>query len=207
MALSRKNKRKLKRLRRDADRLWSEQQTVLSKARELGGRGLESARDYADDQVVPAVRKTVDTNIRPAFDRGVETGRSALHTVEKTLQRNVLPAIAQAGGNVTGAVREFVDSNKTIKQVQSRGEKIAKKASERVNEARKQLEKEAKKAAKQAKKDSKSGPGVGGWFLIGAGVAALAAVGYALWQTFRADDDLWIADEELDAPVESVTRD
>ena len=43
--------------------------------------------------------------------------------------------------------------------------------------------------------------------LIAFGVAAVAAVGYALWQTFRADDDLWIADEELDAPVKTVTND
>jgi predicted MarR family transcription regulator len=72
--------------------------------------------------------------------------------------------------------------------------------------AQARIAKEQKKLEKQAKKQQKSGPGVGGWFLIGAGVASLAAVGYALWQTFRADDDLWIADEELDAPVKTVTN-
>ncbi|MGO1543714.1 MAG: hypothetical protein ACTHXA_05155 [Gulosibacter sp.] len=199
MGLSRKNKRKLNRLRRDADKLWAEQQTVFAKARELSSRAGESARDYADAEVIPAVRKTVDTNVRPAFERGVESGRHALHTVEKNLQRNVIPAIAGAGGNVTGAVREFMDSNKTVQQVQSRGNEFAKEASKRVEKLQKQL-------AKEQKKKQKSGPGVGGWFAIGAGVAALAAVGYALWQTFRADDDLWIADEELDAPVETVTH-
>ncbi|KAB1645276.1 hypothetical protein [Gulosibacter chungangensis] len=198
MALSRKNKRKLERLRRDADRLWGDQQEVLAKARDLGSRGVESARDYADAEVLPAIRKNVE-NVRPAFERGVESGRSALHKAESALQRNVLPAIAQAGGNVTGAVREFVDSNKTVQQVQSRGESIAKEAVKRVEELQKQI-------AKEQKKQKKSGIGVGGWFAIGAGVAALAAIGYALWQTFRADDDLWIADEELDAPVETVTR-
>lgn len=198
MALSRKNKRKLERLRRDADRLWSEQQTVLAKARELGGRGVESARDYADAEVLPAIRKNVES-VRPAFDRGVQSGRSALNKAEATLQHNVLPAIASASGNVAGAVREFVDSNKTVQQMQSRGEGIAKEAVKRVEELQKQI-------SKEQKKQKKSGMGVGGWFAIGAGVAALAAVGYALWQTFRADDDLWIADEELDAPVQTVTR-
>lgn len=196
MALSRKNKRKLERLRRDAERLWGEQQAVFAKARDLSGRGVESARDYADSEVFPAIRK----NVGPAFDRGVESGRSALHKAEYALQRNVLPAIAGAGGNVTGAVREFVDSNKAVQQVQSRGERFAKDAAKRVEELQKQLKKEQKQ-------HKKSGIGVGGWFAIGVGVAALAAVGYALWQTFRADDDLWIADEELDAPVQTVTRD
>ncbi|WP_051266771.1 hypothetical protein [Gulosibacter molinativorax] len=198
--MSRKNTRKLNRLRRDADRLWGEQQAVFAKARELSGRGVESARDYADAEVLPVVRKSVD-NVRPAFERGVESGRTALHKAESALQRNVIPAIAEAGGNVSGAVREFVDSNKTVQQVQSRGEKFAKEAAKRVEELQKQVAKEQKKQKKQ-----KSGIGVGGWFAIGAGVAALAAVGYALWQTFRADDDLWIADEELDAPVQTVTR-
>lgn len=198
MGLSRKNKRKLERLRRDADRLWAEQQVVFAKARQLSGRGIESARDYADAEVMPTILKNVDT-IRPAFERGVESGRSVLHKAEHALQQNVLPAIAQAGGNVTGAVREFVDSNKTVQQVQSRGESFAKEAAKRVDELQKQI-------SKEQKKQKKSGVGVGGWFAIGAGVAAVVAVGYALWQTFRADDDLWIADEELDAPVQTVTR-
>jgi len=34
------------------------------------------------------------------------------------------------------------------------------------------------------------------WILIGVGVVAAAAVGYAVWQTLRADDDLWVEDDE-----------
>lgn len=199
MALSRKQKRKLNRLRRDAESLWGEQQQVITKMRDLYGRAGESARDYAQAEVVPAIRKGVDANIRPAFDRGVEGGRRAYHNVSDTVQHAVLPTLVQAGGNVSGAVREFVGNNKTLQQVQSRGQDFAKDATSRVQKLQAEL-------MKQEKKKKKSGPGVGGWFLIGAGVAALAAVGYALWQTFRADDDLWIADEELDAPVQTVTR-
>ena len=32
---------------------------------------------------------------------------------------------------------------------------------------------------------------------IGLGVAATAAVGYALWQAFRSDDELWVAPEDV----------
>jgi len=43
---------------------------------------------------------------------------------------------------------------------------------------------------------SDSGPGVGSVLLIGAGIVAAAGVAYAVWQTFRADDELWVADDE-----------
>ncbi|WP_353826916.1 hypothetical protein [Agromyces sp. SYSU T0242] len=42
----------------------------------------------------------------------------------------------------------------------------------------------------------KQGPGVGTYLAIGAGIVAAAGVAYAVWQTFRADDELWVADEE-----------
>ncbi|MFD2675086.1 hypothetical protein [Gulosibacter bifidus] len=197
MALSRKNKRKLNRLRRDADRLWSEQQVVFDKARELVGRAGGTAKTYADSEITPVVRKRVDNDIRPAFERGVESGRRALASAEQTLQKNVLPAVAQVGGNVTGAVRELLDSEQ-VKNVQNKAEQFSKQAAANLERVQAQV------AKQKPVKKKKSGPGVGGWFLIGAGVAAISAVGYALWQTFRADDDLWIADEELDAPVAKV---
>lgn len=44
------------------------------------------------------------------------------------------------------------------------------------------------------------GIGVGGWIGITIGVIAAGAVAYAVWQTLRADDDLWIedVDDEMD---------
>ena len=45
----------------------------------------------------------------------------------------------------------------------------------------------------------KKGPGVGTYLAIGAGIVAAAGVAYAVWQTFRADDELWVADEESSA--------
>ena len=34
---------------------------------------------------------------------------------------------------------------------------------------------------------------------------ALAGIGYAVWQTLRADDDLWVADDEPELPPTSDT--
>jgi len=42
----------------------------------------------------------------------------------------------------------------------------------------------------------KKGPGVGTYLAIGAGIVAAVGVAYAVWQTFRADDELWVADDE-----------
>ena len=44
---------------------------------------------------------------------------------------------------------------------------------------------------------SKPSYGPGRYILIGVGVVALAGIAYAAWQTLRADDDLWIDDEEI----------
>jgi hypothetical protein len=49
----------------------------------------------------------------------------------------------------------------------------------------------------------KRGPGVGAYVALGAGVIAAAGVGYAVWQTFRADDELWVADDEVQVSVKA----
>ena len=44
---------------------------------------------------------------------------------------------------------------------------------------------------------AKPSAGPGRYILIGVGIVAAAGIAYAAWQTLRADDDLWIDDEEL----------
>ncbi|MEV8249949.1 DNA helicase [Microbacterium sp. NPDC076768] len=46
----------------------------------------------------------------------------------------------------------------------------------------------------------KSGPGLGSVIAIILGAAAAVGVLYAAWQTLRADDELWVADDPLAAP-------
>jgi hypothetical protein len=46
----------------------------------------------------------------------------------------------------------------------------------------------------------KKGIGAGGVIAIILGVAAALGVVYAAWQTLRADDELWVADDPLRAP-------
>jgi hypothetical protein len=42
----------------------------------------------------------------------------------------------------------------------------------------------------------KKGLGAGSYIAIGVGLAAALGVAYAVWQTFRADDELWVAEDE-----------
>src|SRR3546814_524007 len=62
--------------------------------------------------------------------------------------------------------------------------------------------KQATKAlsAKFAPEPKRSGIGAGGVIAIILGIAAAAGVVYAAWQTLRADDELWVADDPLRAP-------
>ena len=59
---------------------------------------------------------------------------------------------------------------------------------------RRALERVSPRAA--AVVEQKKGPGFGTYLAIGAGIIAAAGVAYAVWQTFRADDELWVADDE-----------
>ncbi len=47
---------------------------------------------------------------------------------------------------------------------------------------------------------AKSGPGIGTVIAIVLGVGAAIGVLVAAWQTLRADDELWVADDPLSAP-------
>ena len=58
----------------------------------------------------------------------------------------------------------------------------------------------SKAFSKAAPVPVKSGPGAGGVIAIILGVAAALGILYAAWQTLRADDELWVADDPLRAP-------
>lgn len=64
------------------------------------------------------------------------------------------------------------------------------------NAKRSGIEKKVRKATKPQRK----GPGLGSVVALVLGVAAAAGVLYAAWQTLRADDELWVADDPLAAP-------
>jgi len=192
MALSRKKQREIKKIRKEADRLWAEQAAVIDHARHLYDSAKDNARELAEHEVVPALRARYDESVRPSVDRGVSIAKDVAADAQKRIGTRILPALAQISDQVSTTLHDYAGKAPALDGAAS--------LTDALNQRAKQAVKEYEKSTKK-----KSGPGVGGWFLIGAGLAAAAAVGYALWQTFRSDDDLWIADEELDAPVTTVS--
>lgn len=195
MPISRKNKRQFKRLRKHANQLWAEQQAVLAHARDVADEAKSHARRLRDTELFPYLQGEYASRVRPGVERGYAIARDAADDARIRFAGRVLPAVATVGGSLAGTVANLASNNKDYKGAAKKAKGFSK-----------DLDRRAKAALKEYdKKYNKQGLGVGGWLLIGGGVAALAAIGYALWQTFRADDDLWIADEELDAPVTTVS--
>jgi hypothetical protein len=96
---------------------------------------------------------------------------------------DVIPAV----GTAVGTALSVVDHARAARAAAFRGDF-------------KQAGKEFTRKIEVAKQ--KSGPGAGTIIAVGLGIVAAAGLLYAVWQTFRADDELWVADEE---PTESTT--
>ncbi|MBP1326571.1 hypothetical protein JOF28_001803 [Leucobacter exalbidus] len=103
--------------------------------------------------------------VRPAVDRSVASARRAADSVRRVSAPFVANALAR-----TIRTLDELDNPVAAKQVRGFGERSG--------------------YLKPAKKNR-----TGGIIAIGLGVAAAAGVGYALWQAFRTDDELWIAPE------------
>jgi hypothetical protein len=179
MKLSRKRKRELRKLRSNAEDLWQEQQAVLDHA----SRVLRQARTQATllnhEQVVPRVLSTYETRFKPTVDRSVLLGRTAATGARTRVVQDVIPAL-------TGVAASALSVLSLSKGLSSRFD----------SEGLQAKLKTFSDSLKKVEPPKKTGPGAGTYALIGVGVVALAGIGYAAWQTFRADDDLWIADDE-----------
>lgn len=165
MALSRKDKRQLKKLRHQAEDLLGEQRQVLETAGLLAQQAGRQAKHLSDQYVVPRIDDAFE-GVRPTIDRGVDVARRA-----GTKARLVVaPVLA---GALASTIRglERVESHDAAKQLQTFG-------------VQRGLIEAPKKRV------------FGRVLAIGLGVAAAAATGYALWQAFRSDDELWIAPED-----------
>jgi hypothetical protein len=100
---------------------------------------------------------------------------------------DVIPAV----GTVVGTALSVVDHARAARSAAFRGDF-------------KQAGKEFTRKVEVAKQ--KSGPGAGAVIAIGLGVVAAVGVLYAVWQTFRADDELWVADEEPTSSSSTTTE-
>ena len=162
MKLSRKRRRELRRLRKEAQHLLEQQRVVLGHAGEVITHAGTQARRLSDEHLAPRVDESLEA-IRPALDRGVSTARRAADNVRRATAPFVASALAR-----TVETLDQLDNPKASKQVRKFGERSG-----------------------YLKKKSS----VGSIVAISLGLAAAVGVGYALWQAFRTDDELWVAPE------------
>lgn len=175
MALSRKRRKELNRLKGQAEHLWEDQKELLDHASRVVRDASRQAANYAREEVGPRVCDTFEDTVRPAVNQGFRTARSAAETGRDRLVGDVLPAMTSALGTALAAIE--VAKNRQVREAIGRATRIGTDIGTNVGII----------------KPKPAGPGR--YILIGVGVVAFAAVAYAAWQTLRADDDLWIDDE------------
>jgi hypothetical protein len=215
--------KQLKRLRQDARQLWSDQQQLWSDQQRLLNRANLVARvawphatEFAKDRVGPTASTLLEERVLPVVSKGAvvgaTAGKAAASTAKDAVFGTVVPAVSSAAAAALTLAGEATDrlgftgntaqnAAKGLGGVTKQGHKADRRAAVKVAAGAAA----AKGATKVAKaKAGSNGVGVGGTIGILLGVAALAGIGYAVWQTLRADDDLWVADDEPDTSAPST---
>ncbi|WP_336632039.1 MULTISPECIES: DNA helicase [unclassified Microbacterium] len=189
MSLSRKRKKELRKLQDQAATLWESQQVLLGQAGNVAREAGRQLGNYNREQVVPTVQHTYEQYAAPYVEQGLATSK-------KVYNQAVLPT---AAGVIGSALSVWDAANEKRKQLAAgRGF-----GSVDIAALQKNADKYGKKVTKQFAvpvAPAKKGVSAGGVIAIILGVAAAAGVIYAAWQTLRADDELWVADDPLRAP-------
>jgi hypothetical protein len=175
MGLSRKRQRELNKLKRQAERLLSDQREVLEHASRVVREASHQASSFASDEIAPRVKDAYEDRVRPVL----RSGASAAKHGRERFVGDVLPALTGALGAVVAMLEsaKHSDAADTIASVGRSAKDAGVRAGVRAGII------EAPKA------------GPGRYILLGVAVVAVAGVAYAAWQTLRADDSLWVEDE------------
>jgi hypothetical protein len=190
VSLSRKRKKELRKLQNHAAKVWESQQVLLAEGANVAREAGRQVGNYNREHIVPAVQDSYGRYAEPYVTRGVEYSKHILSD-------RVVPT---AGALVGGALSVWDAANDTrTRLAKGRGFELpdAKKMAKRADKYGKKATKALASRVPAAKRD---GIGAGGVIAILLGVAAAAGVIYAAWQTLRADDELWVADDPLRAP-------
>jgi hypothetical protein len=190
VSLSRKRKKQLRKLQKQANTLWESQQVLMGEAAKVARDAGHQLGHYNREHVKPAVQNTYEQYAAPYVDKSVRATR-------KVYNGALIPA---AGAVVGGALSVWDAANDTRGRLaHGRGVDLD------LSSVKKKAAKYGKKATKKIQSraslpEPKKKRGAGGVIALILGVAAAAGVLYAAWQTLRADDELWVADDPLRAP-------
>jgi len=185
VSLSRKRKKELRKLQSQATTLWESQQVLLGQAGDVAREAGRQLGHYNREQIVPGVQEKYEKYAVPAV-RGSQ----------KVYNEKLVPA----AGAVIGSALSVWDAAAERRDQLAAGRGWS---SVDLSAVKKQADKHGARIAKRLAVDvapAKSGLSAGGVIAIILGIAAAAGVVYAAWQTLRADDELWVADDPLRAP-------
>jgi hypothetical protein len=189
MSLSRKRKKELRQLQNQAAKLWEAQQVIAGEASGVAREAGRQLGNYHREHVMPAAKDAYGRYAAPYVDRGVRYSQQVL--ADKVVPTaGVLVGSALSAWDAAGETRARLAAGRGIElpdaaKYRKKAEKYGKKATARFT---------------QYVPAEKKGIGAGGVIAIILGVAATIGVLYAAWQTLRADDELWVADDPLSAP-------
>jgi hypothetical protein len=194
VSLSRKRKKELNKLQTQANKLWESQQVLVGEAADVAREAGRQLGNYNRERVVPAVQDGYHRYAEPYVSRGVTASKRVLND-----------AVIPAAGAVVGSALSVWDAASDTRSRISAGRGFAlpdlsnyqKKAAKYGKLTTKQL---SAKLAHLEPQKKKKGMGAGGVIGLILGGLAAAGVVYAAWQTLRADDELWVADDPLRAP-------
>jgi hypothetical protein len=177
--IPRKRRKQIKKLKGKTASLLGEQRKVLEHANAILAEARGHAADAARKDIAPRVQNAIDNGIRPAVATGVHAATSAAQSASHRFQTEVVPGLVATAGSVLsiGDLAKDPRVQKIVKNAQKNGKKV-KKAS-----------------VKYVPSQQKKGIGFGGVALIIVGAVAVVGAAYAAYQTLRADDDLWVADD------------
>lgn len=205
MTLTRKRQKELNKLKSQAQDLWDDQRELLDNATHVVNEARRQASNYAREEVSPRVRDTYDHKVRPVVDGAAGAVRGAAQGTRDKIVGDVLPTVTSALGAALATIE--VAKNQQLRHAIARGQgfigDVGRNAADFGHDVQRNasrfgqdVQKNATRFGQQVGVIEKPKAGAGKYILIGLGVVAAAAVAYAAWQTLRADDDLWIDDED-----------
>ena len=167
--------------KRELKRLRSSAEELWEQQQQLLERANGVAREIGR-QVGNLTREEVAPRVRDRYQHylqpSVDNARIMARQAGHSLEKNVVPAVSGA----VGAALSMADAAK---------DGGVKAALARFG------------APKPAPK--KSGPGIPTYVAGGFALAAIVGLAYAVWQTFRADDELWVAEDTATTGTASST--
>jgi hypothetical protein len=158
--------------------LVDEQKAVLEHAAAIIKDAGMQLGVFTREEVTPKVRDTMTHHVKPFLAGGVASATLAGSSVKNKIKEDVLPAVSGA-----------------VDRAANLGKKLSKELNKEAATSKAELWAKKFGLATAPKPAPTPTPGPGRYILIGLGVVAVAGLAYAVWQTLRADDDLWIEDE------------